>query len=111
MDSAARVTELERRCAGLEALNAQLARDLATAAEGGERSRGPAAAAFRVSVLDRRLDEALTELTTARAELAAAFTELAAAHANAEAGWGRYEELRRRRAVRWGLRLARILRR
>lgn len=104
MDSAARVTELERRCAGLEALNAQLARDLATAADGGARSRGPAAAALRVSVLDRRLDEALAELTAARAELAAT-------NANADAGWARYEELRRRRAVRWALRLAGLLRR
>jgi hypothetical protein len=118
MDSPGRLTELERRCADLEALNAQLARDLAAGAHNGSRPRGPAPAALHVSTLDRRLDEALSELTATRgelaavrAELAAAHAELAAAHAHAETGWGRHEELRGRRAVRWALRLARLLRR
>ena len=104
MDGSAGVTGLEQRCRELEALNAQLARDLARADPDGDgaRPRGPAAAAMHVSVLERRLEEALAELAAARAELAAA-------RADAEAGWGRFHELRGRRAVRWALRLARAL--
>ena len=103
MDGPAGMTGLERRCLELEALNAQLARDLARASDGNAaRPRGTAAAALHVSALERRLETALAELAEARADLAAA-------RAEAADGWGRFHALRNRRAVRWALRLARVL--
>ena len=104
MDRTSGMTGLERRCLELEALNAQLARDLARAASDGDvtRPRGAAAAALHVSALERRLEAALAELAAVRAELAGA-------RADAADGWGRFHELRGRRAVRWTLRLARLL--
>jgi hypothetical protein len=104
MDGTGGVTGLEQRCRELEALNAQLARDLARAASDGaaSRPRGAAAAALHVSALERRLEATLAELDEARADLAAA-------RADAADGWGRFHELRGRRAVRWALRIARLL--
>jgi chromosome segregation ATPase len=139
VDGNGRLTELEQRLAALEAINAQLARDLAATLDGGgdgSRARGPAAAALHLSAVERRLEATLAELDaeqasaatvqggleTTRAELAwrdeelaaeraalaAALSELAAARAEAEAGWGRYYQLRDRAVVRWVLRAASV---